>query len=45
MLVSEKEMLFEDHKGIIKVDENFAIGTPMAEIYGINEQLIEIGLT
>lgn len=46
MLVSEKEMLLsEDHKGIIEVNENFPIGTPMAEIYGINEQLIEIGLT
>lgn len=46
MLVSEKEMLLsEDHKGIIEIDDKFEIGTPMSDIYGLNEQLVEIGLT
>ena len=46
MMVSEKEMLLsDDHKGIIEVDDSYEIGTPMAEIYGMDDQLIEIGLT
>ena len=46
MLVSEKEMcLSEDHKGIIEVDEDIEIGTPMAEIFGLDDPVIEINLT
>ena len=46
MLVSEKEMcLSDEHAGIIEVDASFEVGTPMAEVFGINEELIEINLT
>jgi phenylalanyl-tRNA synthetase beta chain len=46
MLVSEKEMcLSEDHKGIIEVDDKYEIGTPMAEIFGLDDPVIEIALT
>lgn len=46
MLVSEREMqLSDEHNGIIDVDPRFDVGTPMSEIFGLNEQLIEINLT
>src|SRR5262245_13447770 len=46
MLVSEREMLLsEEHNGIIEVDAKYEIGTPMAEIFGLNEAVIEINLT
>ncbi|MGB4107723.1 MAG: phenylalanine--tRNA ligase subunit beta [Alphaproteobacteria bacterium] len=46
MLVSEREMnLSEEHKGIIEVDDKFAIGTPLAEVLGLNDAVIEINLT
>jgi len=46
MLVSEREMcLSDEHEGIIEVDDKFDIGTPMAEVFNINEKVIEIGLT
>ncbi|MGH1404075.1 MAG: phenylalanine--tRNA ligase subunit beta [Alphaproteobacteria bacterium] len=46
MLVSEKEMcLSDEHAGIIEVDDKYEVGTQMADIYGLNEKLIEIGLT
>lgn len=46
MLVSEREMnLSDEHKGIIEVDEKFAIGTPLAEVLGLNDATIEINLT
>lgn len=46
MLVSEKEMcLSDEHKGIIEVDDKYAVGTPMAEVFGLEEQLIDINLT
>lgn len=48
MLVSEKEMqLSDEHKGIIDVTDHAAaeIGTPMADIFGLNDPVIEIGLT
>ncbi len=46
MLVSEREMqLSEEHEGIIEVDERFEIGTPMAEVFGLNDPVIEINLT
>jgi len=46
MLVSEKEMMLsEEHNGIIEVDDAHEIGTPMAEIYGLDDPIIEIALT
>ena len=46
MLVSEREMcLSDEHEGIIDVDDEYEIGTPMADIFKLDEKLIEIGLT
>lgn len=46
MLVSEREMnLSDEHKGIIEVDDKFEIGTPLAEVLGLNDAVIEINLT
>ena len=46
MLVSEKEMCISDeHNGIIEVDEKYEIGTPMAEVFGLDDPVIEIALT
>lgn len=46
MLVSEREMcLSDEHQGIIEVDEKYEVGTPMADVFGLKDQLIEIGLT
>lgn len=46
MLVSEKEMcLSDEHKGIIELDDTYEVGTPMAEIFGLDDPVIEIGLT
>lgn len=46
MLVSEREMcLSEEHDGIIEVDDKYDIGTPIADIYGLDNKVIEIGLT
>lgn len=46
MLVSEREMcLSDEHDGIIEVDESYEIGTPMAEVFGLDDPIIEIGLT
>lgn len=46
MMVSEREMcLSDEHNGIIEVDAKFEIGTPMAEIFGLDDPIIEINLT
>lgn len=46
MLVSEKEMCISDeHNGIIEVDEQYEIGTPMAAVFGLDDPVIEIALT
>ncbi len=46
MMVSEKEMcLSDEHAGIIEVDNSFEVGTPMADVFGLNDPIIEIGLT
>ena len=46
MLVSEKEMeLSDEHQGIIEVDESYDIGTPMAEVFGLDDPVIDIALT
>ena len=47
MLVSERELeLSDDHEGIIDLtDLNPEIGTPFADVWGLNDPVIEIGLT
>lgn len=46
MLVSEKEMcLSDEHDGIIELDGDYEIGTPMAAIFGLDDPVIEIALT
>ena len=46
MLVSEREMcLSDEHNGIIEVDAKYEIGTPMAEIFGLDDPVFEISLT
>jgi phenylalanyl-tRNA synthetase beta chain len=46
MLVSERELcLSDEHEGIIEVDEKFEIGTPIADVYGLNDPVFEISLT
>ena len=46
MLVSEAEMaLSDEHDGIIEVDENAEIGTPFAQLYGLDDPVITIDLT
>ncbi len=46
MMVSEREMgLSEDHDGIIEVDESLALGTPFAEIYGLDDIVFDIAVT
>lgn len=46
MLVSEREMgLSTEHEGIIEVDATYEIGTPLTDIYGLGDPVIEINLT
>ncbi len=47
MLVSERELeLSSDHAGIIDVtDLDPPVGTPFAEVMGLNDPVVEIGLT
>ncbi len=47
MLVSEREMgLSEEHDGIIDLgNTGAAVGTPMAEVLGLNDPMIEIAIT
>ena len=46
MMVSEREMcLSDEHEGIIDVDDQYEVGTPIADIYNLDEKIIEIGLT
>lgn len=46
MLVSEKEMeLSDEHNGIIEVDESYDVGTPLADVFGLDDPMIEIALT
>ena len=47
MLVSEREMCISDeHNGIIELDDQYEIGTPLTDIYaGLDDVIIEIGLT
>ncbi|MCD8566722.1 MAG: phenylalanine--tRNA ligase subunit beta [Alphaproteobacteria bacterium] len=46
MMVSMAEMgLSDDHDGIIEAPMDAEIGTPLAEIYGLNDPVIDISLT
>lgn len=46
MMVSEREMALSDaHEGIIEVADDVPVGTPFAEVYRLNDPVIEIGLT
>ncbi len=46
MMVSEKEMcLSDEHNGIIELEGEYKIGTPMAEIFGLDDALIDIAIT
>lgn len=46
MLVSEREMMLSDeHAGIIDLDGDYEIGTPLAQVFGLDDPVIEINLT
>jgi phenylalanyl-tRNA synthetase beta chain len=46
MLVSEREMgLSDEHDGIIDLPEDTDIGTPLAEILGLDDPVIDIAIT
>src|SRR5690606_204898 len=46
MMVSEREMqLSDEHNGIIEVDNNLPVGVPMADVFSLNDDIIEINLT
>lgn len=46
MLVSEREMgLSDEHEGIIELDGDVEIGTGLATILGLDDPVIEIGIT
>lgn len=46
MMVSEREMgLSDEHNGIIEVDAALPLGTPFAEIYGLNDIVIDVAVT
>lgn len=46
MICSSEELgLGKDGEGIIEVDEKFAIGTKVAEVFGLDEKVIEINVT
>ena len=46
MLLSEREMgLSDDHEGIVELPEDATVGAPAVEVMGLNDPVIEIGLT
>ena len=46
MLVSEREMgLSDEHAGIIEVAEDTPIGTPLADVLGLDDPVIEVAVT
>ena len=46
MMCSEFELgISDDHDGIIKLDDSVKVGQPYAEIAGLNDTMIEIGIT
>jgi len=46
MMASERELnLGEDHDGIIDLDTKWEIGTPIADVLGLNDPVIDIAIT
>ena len=46
MMVSEREMkLSDEHNGIIELPENTPIGLPMAELFHLDDPVVEINVT
>ena len=46
MLVSEREMgLSDEHEGIIEVPADAVVGTPFAEVLGLDDPVIDIAIT
>jgi phenylalanyl-tRNA synthetase beta chain len=46
MLVSEREMgLSDDHDGIIEVAGDVPLGTPFAQLYGMDDPVIDVAIT
>jgi len=46
MLLSEREMgLSDDHEGIVELDDDAVVGTPAPEALGLNDPVIDIGVT
>ena len=46
MLCSEREIgLSDDHEGIIELPDDTPIGVPVAEILGLHDPVVEIGIT
>ncbi|MGB1087875.1 MAG: phenylalanine--tRNA ligase subunit beta, partial [Alphaproteobacteria bacterium] len=46
MMVSEREMGFSDeHDGIIELTGDYSIGTGVAEVFGLDDPVIEIAIT
>ncbi len=43
MMASERELcLSDEHEGIIEIQSSMPVGTPLAEIYGLNDPVFEI---
>ena len=46
MLVSEREMgLSDEHEGIIELPEDAEVGRPFAEVLGLDDPVVEVGIT
>lgn len=46
MMASERELnLGEDHDGIIDLDAKWEVGTPIADVLGLNDPVIDIAIT
>jgi phenylalanyl-tRNA synthetase beta chain len=46
MICAEDELgLSDNHSGIMELDSSFKIGQPMAEAFGLNDVVMEIGIT
>lgn len=46
MMASEREMgLSDEHDGIIELENDYALGTPMADVYGLNDPVIDFEVT
>lgn len=46
MMASERELcLGEDHNGIIDLEEKWAVGTPLADVLGLDDPVIDIAIT